>query len=130
MFLKLFLVFAIVPLAELYLLIKIGHVLGAFHTILIVIFTGLVGASLARIQGIKTMLRVRDSLNRGEIPTEALLDALLIFSAGIVLLTPGFITDLAGVCMLVPTTRSWFKRWMQIRFRQWIEKNRANIVIM
>lgn len=130
MFLKLFLVFAVVPLLELYLLIKIGHFLGAFHTILIVVLTGLVGASLARIQGIRTMIRVRDSLNRGEIPAEALLDALLIFAAGIVLLTPGFITDLAGVCMLVPATRSWFKRWLGIRFREWVEKNRGDIVIM
>jgi UPF0716 protein FxsA len=130
MVIKLFLAFAVIPLVELYLLIKIGHHLGAFNTILIVILTGFVGATLARMQGMKTMLRIRDSLNRGEVPTEALVDAFLIFAAGVVLLTPGFVTDLAGVAMLIPATRVRFKGWIRKRFHQWIEKNRANIVIM
>jgi UPF0716 protein FxsA len=130
MFIKLFLAFALVPLFELYLLIEIGHRIGALNTILVVIVTGLLGASLARIQGIKTMIRVRDSLNQGKPPAEELLDAFLIFVAGIVLLTPGFITDVAGVALLVPSTRAWFKDWLRKRLRQWIEQNRANIVIM
>jgi UPF0716 protein FxsA len=130
MFLKLFLAFALVPLFELYLLIKIGHHIGALNTILVVISTGLLGASLARVQGIKTMIRVRDSLNRGKLPAEELLDAFLIFVAGIVLLTPGFITDVAGVALLVPNTRAWFKDRLRRRLRQWIEENRADIVIM
>jgi len=129
MLLKLFLAFTLIPLSELYLLIKIGYYLGAFNTILVVIVTGLLGAYLAKLQGIKTMMRVRESLNRGELPAEEMLDALLIFVAGIVLLTPGFITDLAGLGILVPKTRSWFKRWLRKKFDQWISENRANIVI-
>jgi UPF0716 protein FxsA len=93
MFLKLFLAFTLVPFVEIYLLIKIGAQVGAFNTILIVILTGLLGASLARLEGIKTMTKVRESLNRGELPAEEMLDAMLIFVAGVVLLTPGFITD-------------------------------------
>jgi len=73
MFLKLFLAFTIVPFVEIYLLIKIGGQVGAFNTILIVILTGLLGASLARLEGIKTMTRVRESLNRGELPAEEML---------------------------------------------------------
>jgi UPF0716 protein FxsA len=92
MFLKLFLTFTLVPFVEIYLLIKIGAQVGAFNTILIVILTGLLGASLARLEGIKTMTKVRDSLNRGDLPAEEMLDAMLIFVAGVVLLTPGFIT--------------------------------------
>ncbi|MCK4729307.1 MAG: FxsA family protein [Desulfobacterales bacterium] len=129
MLLKLFLAFTLIPLSELYLLIKIGYYMGAFNTILVVIVTGLLGAYLAKLQGIKTMMRVRESLNRGELPAEEMLDALLIFVAGIVLLTPGFITDLAGLGILVPKTRSWFKRWLRKKFDQWISENRANIVI-
>ena len=129
MLLKLFLAFTLIPFCELYLLIKIGYYLGAFNTILVVIVTGLLGAYLAKLQGIKTMMRVRESLNRGELPAEEMLDALLIFVAGIVLITPGFITDLAGLGILVPNTRSWFKRWLRRKFDQWISKNRANIVI-
>ncbi len=129
MLLKLFLAFTIIPVFEIYLLIKIGHYLGAFNTIVVVIVTGFLGAYLARLQGIKTMMRVRDSLNRGELPAEHMLDALLIFMAGIVLLTPGFITDIVGIGILVPRTRSWFKRWLRRKFDQWISENRPDVII-
>ena len=129
MLLKLFLAFTLIPVFEIYLLIRIGHYLGAFNTILVVIVTGFLGAYLARLQGIKTMMRVRDSLHRGELPAEEMLDALLIFMAGIVLLTPGFITDLAGIGILVPNTRAWFKRWLRKRLDQWISQNRPNVTV-
>ena len=122
MFLKLFLAFTLVPFIEIYLLIKIGAQLGAFNTILIVILTGLLGASLARLEGIKTMTKVRESLNRGELPAEEMLDAMLIFAAGVVLLTPGLITDLAGLTLLVPQARFWFKRWLRKKFDEWLKK--------
>jgi UPF0716 protein FxsA len=122
MFFKLFLAFTLVPFIEIYLLIKIGGQVGAFNTILIVILTGLLGASLARLEGIKTMTKVRDSLNRGDLPAEEMLDAMLIFVAGVVLLTPGFITDLTGLALLVPKLRYWFKRWLRKKFDEWLEK--------
>jgi UPF0716 protein FxsA len=122
MFFKLFLAFTLVPFIEIYLLIKIGGQVGAFNTILIVILTGLLGASLARLEGIKTMTKVRDSLNRGDLPAEEMLDAMLIFVAGVVLLTPGFITDLVGLALLVPKLRFWFKRWLRKKFDEWLEK--------
>ena len=122
MFLKLFLAFTLVPFIEIYLLIKIGAQVGAFNTILIVILTGLLGASLARLEGIKTMTKVRESLNRGELPAEEMLDAMLIFVAGVVLLTPGFITDLTGLALLVPQARFWFKRWLRKKFDGWLDK--------
>ena len=122
MFFKLFLAFTLVPFIEIYLLIKIGAQVGAFNTILIVILTGLLGASLARLEGIKTMTKVRDSLNRGDLPAEEMLDAMLIFAAGVVLLTPGFITDLAGITLLVPKTRYWLKRWLRKKFDEWLKK--------
>ncbi|NVM27031.1 MAG: FxsA family protein, partial [Desulfobacterales bacterium] len=89
MFLKLFLAFTLVPFLEIYLLIKIGSYIGAFNTVVIVILTGFLGALLARYQGLQTIQRVRESLQRGEIPAGEMLDALLILLAGIVLLTPG-----------------------------------------
>ena len=129
MLLKLFLAFTLIPVLEIYLLIKIGHYLGAFNTVVVVIVTGLLGASLARHEGIRTMIRVRESMNRGELPAEEMLDAVLIFIAGIVLLTPGFITDLAGIAILIPNARSWLKRRMRTRFEEWISENRADIII-
>ncbi len=122
MFFKLFLAFTLVPFIEIYLLIKIGAQVGAFNTILIVILTGLLGAYLARLEGIKTMTKVRDSLNRGDLPAEEMLDATLIFAAGVVLLTPGFITDLTGLALLVPKARFWFKRWLRKKFDEWLKK--------
>ena len=120
MLLKLFLAFTFVPFLELYLLIKIGSHLGVFTTLLIVLITAFWGAYLAKLEGIKAMTRVRSVLNEGGLPAEEMLDALLIFIAGIVLLTPGFITDVAGILILIPKTRFYFKRWLRYKFDQWL----------
>lgn len=127
MLLKLFLAFTIIPFIEIYLLIKIGSYLGAFNTVVIVILTAILGALLARYQGFQTMLRVRESLERGEMPAEDLLDALLILLAGIVLLTPGFLTDLAGLMILIPATRFRFKRWLRKKFDEWTSQKRVDV---
>ena len=124
MFLKVFLALTLIPLIEIYLLIKIGSHLGAFKTVLVVILTALLGAWLARLEGSKTTTKVRESLNRGELPAEEMLDAMLIFVAGIVLLTPGFVTDLAGLAILVPQIRYWFKRWLRKKFDQWVSSDK------
>jgi UPF0716 protein FxsA len=128
MLLKLFLAFTLIPITELYLLIKIGHYLGAFTTILIVIGTGFLGAYLAKLQGIRSLMRIRESMSRGEVPAEEMVDAMLIFVAGIVLLTPGLITDIAGLLILMPIPRMHFKRWLRKKFDQWIAENRVHII--
>lgn len=122
MLLKLFLAFTLIPVLEIYLLIKVGTYLGAFETVMIVITTGLLGAYLARLQGLQTMMKLRESLNRGELPAEEMLDALLIFMAGVALLTPGFMTDVAGLLILYPQTRRLFKRWLRKKLDDWIRK--------
>ncbi len=118
---KLFLAFTLIPVAELYLIIKLGGFLGAFNTVAIIILTGFAGAILARMQGLQTMRRVRQSLEKGLVPAEEMVDALLIFVAGIVLLTPGFITDTAGILLLFPPTRYHVKRFLRIKFDQWVK---------
>lgn len=127
MFLKLFLAFTLIPVVELYLLIKVGSVIGAFNTILLVILTGASGAYLARLQGLQTMFRVRARLQQGEMPAEDLLDALIILAAGIVLLTPGFLTDIAGLLLLLPVTRRKFKKWLRRNLDQWLQNSRVRI---
>ena len=122
MLFKLFLAFTLIPVAEIYLFIKIGGSIGAFKTVIMVILTAFAGAYLAKMQGLQTMLRVRTSLEQGILPQEELVDALLIFIAGIVLLTPGFLTDAFGLLLLYPTTRFWFKRYLRQRFDQWISQ--------
>ncbi len=126
MFLKLFLAFTLIPVIEIYLLIKIGSSLGALNTVILVIGTGLTGAYLARLQGMQTMLRVRSSLQQGLMPTKDLIDALIIFTAGIVLLTPGFLTDLTGLLLLFPVTRRYFKRFLKFKFEQWVNNQNIN----
>ena len=121
MLLKLFLAFTLIPVIEIYLLIKVGNQIGAAKTILIVIATGFSGAYLARIQGLQTMLKVRLNMQAGQLPTEELLDAALIFIAGVVLLTPGFLTDAAGLFLLIPETRYYAKRYIKKRFELWKE---------
>jgi len=116
MFWKLVLAFTLIPVVEIYLLIRVGSVFGALTTVLIVIGTGILGASLARTQGLKTMFKVREQLQQGIMPAGDLIDALLIVVAGIVLLTPGFLTDLAGFLLLIPPTRIFFKQWLLRRF--------------
>jgi UPF0716 protein FxsA len=127
MFGKLFLLFVLVPAAEIYLLVKIGSVIGPFATILLVILTALAGAHLARLQGMSTMLRIRENLDQGFMPAEELLDGVLIFLAGMVLLTPGFLTDIAGLLILLPTTRNMFKRWLRKKFDEWRQNPNVHI---
>ena len=124
MFFKLFLAFTLIPVAEIYLIIKLGGFLGAFNTVAIIIITGFAGAALARMQGMQTMLRVRESMQQGLVPAEEMVDALLIFVAGIVLLTPGFLTDLAGQLLLIPPARFHIKRFLRRKFDQWIKNGR------
>ncbi len=127
MLLKLFLAFTIIPVLEIYLLIKLGSFLGALNTVIIVILTGIIGAYLAKLEGLHTMTKVREALNRGEMPAEGMLDALLILVAGIVLLTPGFLTDIAGLVILIPQTRVLFKRWLRKKFDAWTQGQQMNI---
>lgn len=124
MFFKLFLAFTLIPVAEIYLIIKLGGFLGAFNTVAIIILTGFAGAALARMQGLETMLRVRQSLQQGLVPAEEMVDALLIFIAGIVLLTPGFITDAAGLLLLFTPSRFYIKRFLRRKFDQWNKDGR------
>ena len=120
MLLKLFLAFTLIPVAEIYLLIEIGGHIGALNTVALVVATAFAGAYLARIQGMQTMVRVRTSLQQGIMPTDELVDALLIFAAGIVLLTPGFVTDAVGLLLLIPETRTVVKRYLKKRFDTWM----------
>ena len=106
MFRSLFLLFLIVPLIEIYFLIRVGQHIGALSTILLCILTAALGAILLRIQGILTLMRAREKLRQGEIPADNLLEGLILLITGVMLLTPGFFTDAIGFLCLVPSLRS------------------------
>jgi UPF0716 protein FxsA len=124
---RLFLLFTIVPLAELYLLIKIGSYMGAFNTIFLILITGILGALLARLEGLRTLRQITLSLNQGIVPAEELVDSVLIFVAGIVLVTPGVLTDVMGLLLLFPYTRTIFKRWLRKRFDRMVGSGNMQI---
>ena len=127
MLLKLFLCFTLIPVIELYLLIKIGTVIGGFNTILLVILTGFLGAWLARLEGLNTMMKLRTNLQQGIMPAEELIDAVIILVAGIVLLTPGLITDVFGLLLLWPVTRNKFKQMLRKKFDEMQLQGNINI---
>ena len=102
MLFRLFLFFTLIPMAELYILIHIGGIIGGFNTIILVIITGFIGAYLARMEGLNTMIKVRRSLDQGHMPAEELLDAFIILVAGLVLITPGLLTDTQAFCFYGP----------------------------
>ena len=130
MLLKLFLAFTIIPIIEIYLLIEIGSIFGALTAVILVILTGFLGAFLARMQGLQTLFRIQESLLEGRMPSGDLLDALLIVIAGLVLLTPGFLTDSVGFLLLIPATRNSIKYWLrrQIELR-YVSNSPEDIII-
>jgi len=103
----LLLLFLLVPLAEIYFLIVVGGWIGALPTVLLVVATAVAGAALARHQGFATLQRLQATLARGEAPALEMLEGVLLLIGALLLLTPGFFTDLAGFVCLIPPTRHW-----------------------
>lgn len=118
--------FTIMPVAELIVILQFnaaisaltGPLLGVLFTVVTVLGMGVLGAYLARQQGMKTLAAIQDSLSRGEMPTDSLIDGAIILAGGIMLLTPGFISDIIGVCFLLPPTRMMVRAYV----RSWIKK--------
>jgi UPF0716 protein FxsA len=118
MFAYLFFLFTVVSLLELALLVWIGGQSAWWVPILLVIVTGLAGAGLARWQGWQLFHRLQDDLRQGHVPADALLDGLFLFAAGLLLVTPGVLTDMAGFALLLPPIRGALKR----RAGQWLRQ--------
>ena len=112
---RLILLFTLLPLVELSLLLRIGEWLGAGLTIGLVIVTGVAGAWLARREGLRTWERVRSDIAAGRMPADELVHALLVLIAGIVLVTPGVLTDAAGLLLLFRPARDLVARHMRKR---------------
>lgn len=116
MFFKIFLIFAVIPMVELALLIKVGSIIGTLNTIIIVILTALIGAYMVRMEGLGVWLRIQQNMNEGIFPAEELIDGAMILIAGAVLLTPGFVTDILGFLMVFPLTRTVIKKYLKRYF--------------
>ncbi len=104
-FQTLFLVVLIIPFLEIYLLLQVGGIIGAFPTIFLVVFTAVLGTWLLKQQGFATFKRFQDCLRQGEIPAYEMIEGPIILVGGALLLTPGFITDIIGFTCLIPPLR-------------------------
>lgn len=130
MFFRLLALFILLPLVELALLIQVGRWIGLGWTLAIVVVTGLLGAALARRQGLRAWLAIQAELREGRMPGGALVDGLLILIGGIVLLTPGLLTDLFGFLLLVPASRGVLKAGLRRRFQRAIERGEASFTVI
>lgn len=128
MSLRLILLFTALPLVEIYLLVKVGTAIGVIPTALAVVGTGVLGALLARKEGLSVFRRTREKLRQGKLPAEELIDGIVLLVSGAFLLTPGILTDAIGLTGLIPWFREkligygrdWFKR-------EWDEKQETYI---
>ena len=107
--------FIAVPIAEISVLIKVGAVIGGATTILLVIFTAILGAYLVRQQGLSTLHKLHIESQTGRLPVMQIGEGALLLLAGVVLLTPGFITDVLGFMLLVPRLRRAIVAWFAQR---------------
>ena len=118
MFFYLLILFISMPLLEIALLLRVGDMLGFSATLGLVIVTGILGASLARWQGGRQLLLIQQELRQGRTPGLPLIDGVLILIAGIVLLTPGLITDACGFFLLIPPGRAAVRNALQRHFKK------------
>jgi len=127
MFFRLFLLFTLVPALELYLIIKVSQVIGAFNTLLIIIFTGILGAFYARQQGVRVMTNIHWEMSEGRLPGDELINGAMLLVGGAFLITPGFLTDIIGFALIFPLTRDIIKGSVTEFMRRRIERGDVRI---
>lgn len=121
MLIRLFILFAVIPVVEIYLLIKVGSLLGALPTVALLLAISLAGAWLVRHQGFEILRRIQAELGQGRLPAAELLDGAMVLVGGVLLLTPGFFTDLLGLFFLVPVSRTLIKQFARL----WLQRRLA-----
>ena len=126
MFLKFFILFTLVPMIELAILIEIGSRVGTFHTIMLIISTGVVGALLAQSQGLAVIRKIQEEISFGRAPADELFDGLFVLVGGVLLITPGILTDLIGFAFLLPITRNLIKQLFILKIQNNIARGETN----
>ena len=116
----LFPIFVVVTLAEIYVLVSVGQAIGSLSTVLLVVITAFIGSSLLRQQGWSTMAKAQQSMSEGRTPAMEMMEGVVILVSGILLLTPGFLTDALGLLGLMPWSRSYF-------INHFLEKNAERV---
>ncbi|WP_409302130.1 FxsA family protein [Peribacillus sp. SCS-155] len=118
----------VIPAIEIAVLIQSGRIIGAFPTVLMIIATGIIGAYLAKQQGLEVIRKAQEQMRYGQLPGDALLDGVCILIGGTLLLSPGFVTDLIGLVLLLPPTRRFIKPLLLKLIRNMMNKGRFTII--
>lgn len=121
------LLFIVVPAVELALLIEVGSFFGTLPTFALIVVTGMVGAALARRQGLSVLGRLRSQMQTGQWPGDTIADGAIILVAGALLVTPGILTDVTGFLMLIPTTRTLIRRYLEKRLQRAVATGAATM---
>jgi UPF0716 protein FxsA len=121
-FSKLLILFIIIPVVELYTLIEIGKKIGTLPTMGIIILTAILGAYLVKNQGFMILKKIKNNIKEGIMPGDSLIQGAIILAGGILLLTPGFITDTIGFIFLIPGSRKIVKKcllkWLKGKIKE------------
>lgn len=125
---RLLLLFTVIPMVELAILIPLGQWMGTWPTIALILVTGVVGAWLGKRQGLRAWARITDDLSSGKLPSDSLLDGLAVLIACAFLVTPGVLTDVAGMMLLIPPARTPLKKYIKKRFQKSIEDGGVTFV--
>ncbi|MEX2099998.1 MAG: FxsA family protein [Acidimicrobiia bacterium] len=116
MVLFLVLLFVVVPLAELYVIVQVADWIGILETLVLLFAVSVAGAYLAKREGIAVWRRIVRERQEGKVPAAPLIDGVLILVGGVLLLAPGFVTDVAGILLLLPPTRAAVRAWLRHRW--------------
>lgn len=126
---RLALLFVIVPILELVLLVQMGQWVGLLPTLLLVVFTGVSGAWLARAEGVRVFFQFQKELLSGRLPAQSMQDGLSVLVGGAFLLTPGILTDVAGFSLLFPPSRRWIQKRIRARLERRIRDGSIEVVM-
>ncbi len=118
--LKTIILFTVMPLLELAILIKLSQLIGLISTVSVVAVTGLLGAYLTRRQGTSVVTSIRKDIAEGSMPADSIIEGFLILIGGVMLITPGILTDIGGFCCIIPATRKRVKVFIRAKFSRLI----------
>ncbi len=110
-----FLIFIIIPLIEIFIFAEVGEAIGGLNTIILVLVTGAIGVLCVRTQGLSTLISAQQKMNSGEVPAEEMVNGIMIVVAGILLITPGFLTDFIGFMLFIPFIRNIFWGFFKVQ---------------
>lgn len=108
------LIMIVIPIVEIWGLVTVGRLIGAWQTLGVLLLTGFLGAYLARREGKRVWALARLQMSQRQVPTQSILDGISILIGGLLLLIPGFFTDLIGILLIIPPTRAVFRIWLVV----------------